>query len=163
MTGCGRSEFSIGDEGLSVEVKSLNHRYLDARIRVPDRFFGLENRVREELKKRFSRGSFTLVLYSETSEYPELKVNLPAAKVYLQAAEDLKRELNVGGEVDIELLMRQKDVFTTERRLVDVDAEWKAIEKGLNGAFDELEDWRTREGKTLEADLRARLNSAEGL
>ena len=161
MTGCGRSEFTLGEETFFVEAKSLNHRYLDTKVRVPDRFFGLDNRIREEVKKRFSRGSFSLVLYCESPEVQALRVNIPAARVYLDAAEELKKELGVGGEVNLDLLMRQREVFTTEKKLVDIEAEWGAIEKGLSAAFDQLEEWRIREGKDLEEDLIGRLKAIE--
>src|SRR3972149_9326199 len=108
MTGWGRAEFSIGEDVFSVEIKCLNQRFIDISLRASDRFSPLENRVMDEIKKRFSRGSFTVHISAVSTEPPALKLNLPMARLYLESAESLKKELGVEGRVDAATLLKLK-------------------------------------------------------
>ncbi|MBI5344054.1 MAG: YicC family protein [Deltaproteobacteria bacterium] len=162
MTGYGRAGFTIEGETFSVEVKSLNHRYLDINCRMPERFFAAENRIREELKKRFSRGSFTVILSSEPSEASSLKVNIAAARAYLEAAGELRRELGISGEADVPLLLKIKDIFYPGKKTVDIDSAWEAMREGLYTALGHVAGWRAKEGSALKADILGRLTGLEG-
>jgi uncharacterized protein (TIGR00255 family) len=73
MTGYGRAGFDLGGDSYAVEVKSLNNRYLDVKLRMPERFSQLEGRVRGAVKERFSRGSFTVNISAESTAAIELR------------------------------------------------------------------------------------------
>ncbi|MBI5826541.1 MAG: YicC family protein [Deltaproteobacteria bacterium] len=119
MTGYGRSDFSINGGSFSIEVKSLNHRFMDISLRCPERFYQLEARIREEIKKRFSRGSFSVFITATSAEAPALKLNTAAAKAYLDAAAELKETLGVGGEIDVGFLLKMKEILYPERKAAD--------------------------------------------
>lgn len=163
MTGYGRSDISIGADLYSIEAKSLNHRFIDINLRMPERFYPLEGRIRDEVKKRFSRGSFSIFVSAVSVETPSLKLNLPLAKAYMQAAEDIKKEFPLKGDLDIPALFKLKDIFAVERKGPVTEADWEPVRGGLEAAFNQVEDWRVREGAALKADLLSRLDTLEGL
>lgn len=161
MTGYGQAAFSIQDDSFTIEVKSLNHRYLDFNIRMPDRFSFLEPKIKDEIKKRFSRGAVSVSVYYEASRTSDLKLNLPAAKAYLEAAEVLKKELGVKGDADISVLLGTKEIFLSSRKALDLEPAWEAMKGALAGALQEAHDWRKKEGAVLKADIIGRLKSFE--
>ncbi|MFQ5442170.1 MAG: YicC/YloC family endoribonuclease [Thermodesulfobacteriota bacterium] len=163
MTGYGRSGFVVNGEEFFVEVKSLNHRHLDIKVKAPERFFGIENLVKEEIKKRFSRGSFRVSLFSEEPVAAGLQLNIAAAKAYFSAALEIKKTLGVKGEPDLALIMSQREVFSAGKEAVDVEAARDVIKEGISPALDQVEGWRVKEGKSLEKDLRERVASVRGL
>lgn len=158
MTGYGRGVFSIGEDAYSVEVRSLNHRYLDVKVKLPERFYALEGKIKDEIKKRYTRGSFAVSVFSESSSAPEIKVNVPVAKAYVEAARELKSATGVNGDVDLPLLFKIKDVFTADRKSIDIEQAWGSLLSGLTAAFGQIDEWRQKEGAALEADLRERLD-----
>lgn len=164
MTGYGRSDFAIGSEVFSVEIKSLNHRYIDIYLRSLERFSPLENRIREEIRKKFSRGAFSVYVNVVSTDTPSMKVNIPVAKAYMDAATELKKELGIKGEeVDIPLLLRLKDIFSFERKAIDAESDWTFLKDGLYRAFGQLEEWRVKEGGALREDLISRLLTIESM
>lgn len=162
MTGYGRSGFSIGEESFTVEVKSLNARYTEINVRTPERFFLHETKIREEIKKRFSRGTFTVHIHFTPAEGSPLKLNIELAKAYIEAAEELKKELGIKGEVDVDFLLKHKDIMFSGKALPDVEADWAELKKSLYAAFGQLDEWRLKEGVALKADILERLRSLEG-
>ncbi|MBI5587443.1 MAG: YicC family protein [Deltaproteobacteria bacterium] len=163
MTGYGRGEFSIGTEVFSTEVKSLNHRFLDISLRTPERFALFENGIRDEIKKRFSRGSFTLYISSVSAEAPPLRLNLPMARLYAEAALELERELGIKSELNALAMLRLKDIFTFEKKGHFTEADWEPVKQGLHAAFAEVEEWRIKEGANLKEDLLSRISTVEKL
>ncbi len=161
MTGWGRSDFTIGDETYSVEVKALNHRFIDIYLKAPERFSPLENRIRDEVKKRFSRGSFSIYLSPVQGAAPVLKLNLAMAKAYIDAAKELERELGIRGEVDIPLLLKLKDIFSSDKKAAPSESDWGPLMEGLLRAFGQVEEWRGKEGGALESDLMTRISTVE--
>ncbi len=162
MTGWGRGDFSINDESYSVEVKSLNHRFVDIYLRAPERFSPLETRVRDEIKKRFSRGSFSVYISALTGTVPPLKLNIAVAKAYIDAAKKLQDELGVKGEADVPLLLKLRDIFTSDKAAPS-ESDWEPLKGALSRAFGQLEEWRAQEGTALENDLLSRISSVERL
>lgn len=163
MTGWGKGDFAIGTDTFTVEVKTLNHRFIDISVRSPERFSPMETRLRDEIKKAFARGSFSVHIYPVSSEAAALKLNLQMAKLYIEAAEELKKELGVKGEVDIATLLRQKDIFAFERKGPFAEEDWSNVKAGLDAALSQVAIWREREGEALEKDLFSRMDSLEGL
>lgn len=161
MTGYGRAEFTVNEDAFIVEVKTLNNRYIDINIRAGERFFGLEHRIREEVKRRFSRGSFTIYISASGGETLHQSLNLEVAKTYLDAAKTLKLKLGVSGDTDVEFFLRLKDIFTSGKKTPDADSDWAAMQKGLGAALAQVDEWRGREGMALKADLLTRLKNLE--
>lgn len=161
MTGWGRADFEIKGEVFAIEIKSLNHRFLDLHVRMPERFSPLENRLRDELKKRFSRGSFTVHVSHVSAEAPTLRLNQAMARAYMDAAEELRREFGVKGEVDVPLLLRLKDIFAIERKGPAAEEDWGPLASALSQASAQLEEWRIKEGAALKIDLLGRFLTLE--
>lgn len=163
MTGWGKGDFAIGTDTFTVEVKTLNHRFIDISVRSPERFSPMETRLRDEIKKAFSRGSFSVHIYPVSSETAALRLNMPMARLYLEAAAEIRRELGVAGDVDIATLLRQKDIFAFERKGPFAEEDWALVKAGLEAALGQVAAWRDREGEALSADLFSRLETLEGL
>ncbi len=163
MTGYGRSDLQIDGEGYFVEIRSLNHRYLDIKLRVSERLGPLEHRIRDALKKRVSRGALTLSIYADTAGAEEVKLNIPAARAYMEAAAVLKDETGVKGDIDVAGLMKLRNVFTAERAAIDAGQAWGPLSEGLGKALDQVNEWRIKEGEALEKDLRGRLDTIGAL
>jgi uncharacterized protein (TIGR00255 family) len=163
MTGYGRSDFQIDGDGYFVEIRSLNHRYLDIKLRVSERLGPLEHRIRNALKKRVSRGALTLSVYADAAAAEEVKLNIPAARAYLEAATVLKDETGVKGDIDVAGLMKLRDVFTVERAALDADEAWGPLAEGLDKALGQVNEWRAKEGEALEKDLREKLDTIGAL
>ena len=142
MTGFGQAAFSIAEDTFRVEVKSLNHRFLDVNLRTPEGFSSLEHRIRDEVKKRFARGAFSIFVVIQSGASAGPKLNLEAAKAYIEAARTLKKELNVGGEIDAEAILRLKDIFLSEKKFPDADACWAPLKEALYIAFEQANKWR---------------------
>lgn len=163
MTGWGKGDFTIGGDLYTIEVKALNHRFIDISMRAPERFSPFETRIRDEIKKRFARGSFSVHIIPVSAEAPPLRLNLQMAKLYMDAAAELKSALGVKGELDLSAIMRQKDIFTFERKGSVTDEGWEPLRAGLESALGQVEAWRAREGEALKTDLLSRADSLEGL
>ncbi|MBI5286986.1 MAG: YicC family protein [Deltaproteobacteria bacterium] len=164
MTGYGRADFSISEDWFTVEVKSVNHRFLEVNAKLPERFSGLEVRVRDEVRRGFSRGSFYIsVSSSQGKEGERLRINLPLANQYLSAMEELKKGFGLKGDVDISLLIGFKDIFSYEREGCVLERDWEGLKTGLKEALVELKRMREEEGKALLEDISTRLDISEGL
>ncbi len=163
MTGYGRGEFSSADgTTYTVDVRSLNHRYMDINIRMPDRFLPLEMRIRETIKRRFRRGSFSVYINSTSAEAEAVGVNLDVARRYLECARELKDKLGVKGDATVEVLFRIREIFS-QKEDVDVERDWNAVEGALSQALDRIEEMRQREGEFLKTSIKEGLSAIEGL
>jgi len=158
MTGFGRASFSINKQTLTIEVRSLNHRFLDIKTRIPDTLSIIETEIRGLVKKRISRGSVVVTILSEDgTSAPSL--NMEAARAYSVTARILKAELNLTGEVDLALVLRQKGVFSEKPSAIDEKGLLAGVKSGLGRAIDELDSWRLKEGRTLGRDLKKRIRA----
>ncbi len=157
MTGYGRADFSIGDEAFIVEVKTLNHRYLDTKIRMPERFFSLEVNIREDIKKAFARGHVSVMIKSAGSTCLPAGLNRPLVEAALKAAGELS-EMGVAGELDLSTIMRMHGIMSEATSTGDNNEDdWPALKSAVNGALVKVAEWRLREGGELKEDIITRL------
>lgn len=163
MTGYGRSDFDLDGEVYSIEIKSLNNRYIDMSLRTPERFSPFDLRIRDTIKKRFARGSFTVHINFVSKGAPEVKLNGPLVEFYKEAAGRLNSEFGVEGGLDVQTILGLKDIFTLEKKGPLEDSDWGAISAALTTALDQLEQWRVGEGEALRADLLSKLSVVEEL
>ncbi len=163
MTGWGRAEALVERGSLSIEARSLNSRYLDISLKAPEYLGAFESRIRDEVKKRISRGGVSIsIAWTERQALPELRINMPVARAYMDAGAMLRKELGADGKLGIEFLLKQRDVLYSEERQDADDSDWDAIRQGLNSAFDGLLMWREKEGAAISSDLSQRLSAVEG-
>jgi len=163
MTGCGSGSFTVGERNFSVEVKSVNHRYIDFSMRVPERLIpGLEGKVRAEIKGRFSRGYFSVAIYPSGAGERGVELNLDLARAYYDALVRLHDELALDGKVDLSHLITFRDIFSTGgEQAVEEEEGGDAAMEGLRQAMTTLADMRGGEGAALSRDIIGRLADLE--
>jgi uncharacterized protein (TIGR00255 family) len=161
MTGFGRAE----SPRFTVEVQSVNHRFLEARCRLPRRWSGLEPRIQQAVQQRFARGHFEVKLEPRGEEVSRsLRVDVALARQYVEALRTLQRELRLPGEVGLELVAGQRDLVAVEEAEENLEEIWAALEPVLVEALRALGAMRAREGQALTGVLeRHLLEVADGL
>ena len=165
MTGFGRSGFDVRDVRFEVEVRSVNHRFLDARIRLPKPLAPHESDVRAAIQRRFDRGKVDLTVASPGGEakVTQLEVDLAAAQQYLRAAAALREGEGLTGELSVAGLLALPGVA----RFVELELPASELREGLlasvESSLEALDGMRAAEGAALERDLLARLERVVGL
>jgi uncharacterized protein (TIGR00255 family) len=159
MTGYGEGEIRTGGVYCKIEVRSVNHRFLDINIRLPKKFSPLEVRFRQEIQQRFTRGKFDLSLsWQFTGEdHKELKIDLSLARQFVKALTELIRELNLSGPITPDSIARYRDIFLVVEKEVDLEEVWNISLVPLSQALDALKDMRQKEGEFLTRDIQSRL------
>jgi len=155
--GMGQKVTSLGE--VTAEARSINHRYLDINLRLPKRLSPFENRVKEMVKNHFSRGRFDISVELDTGGKDQFKLepNIEVAQMYVHALETLKSELNLKGDVTIDLVSRAKDILTVKEEEEDGDSLWEEVSGVLLRCLEALKSMRKSEGKNLALDLKERL------
>jgi len=157
MTGFGRWETRVSGLTISVEIRTVNHRYLETSLRLPSPLQSSEQKIREIIQARLDRGRVTVNIDISGAEEGAVVADQGRVKAYLGLAARLKKEHGIEGDVDISTLLRLPDVLARQAREVKPEDIWPAAEKGLDRALKGVEQMRRREGRTLAADLRKRL------
>lgn len=163
MTGYGRGEVRGATGFFTIELRSVNNRFIDIQTKLPRELSALEPRFRKAVQDRFSRGRFELfVLRNGGAERAvRFRLNTEAAEQYLGALRDIKARFNLPGEVDLSLLAGMQDVIVSEDVKEDAEALWAPLSAGLTAALDALETMRSEEGAALAADIIRRLQEIE--
>ncbi len=165
MTGFGRAEVSNDQYRLSVEVKSVNSRFLDLSIKMPKKFNALEANIRNTVKEYISRGKVDLfITYESFSEKGKaLRLDLPLAKEYLESMRTLVNALGVEDNVKVTNLASLPDVLVLSEESEDDDALWESLKPSLTGALERFSETRVMEGENLQKDLLGKLDEMEAI
>lgn len=159
MTGFGRFEEITENYKISVEIKSVNHRYLDLNIKLPKMFYALENNIRGIIKGYTARGKVDVYLsyenYAEQSTH--IRYNAQIAGEYLKAIRAAGEEYSLSGDVSAASLVRFPDVITLEDRRQDPEAFYPLIEEAVKKAGAQFVQARQLEGEALYQDITAKL------
>jgi len=163
MTGFGRAQFEVNGLAFDVEVRSVNHRYLDARVRLPRLLAGFEADLRARIQARISRGKLDASVVSPggAAAGQRLAIDLEAAAAYLRAAAELRQRHGVGGELRAQELLALPGVARFVEPEVTPEALREALFGGVDRALDALDAMRVAEGRALERDLAARVARVE--
>ena len=164
MTGFGEAELEIEAGRLRLEVKTVNHRFLNANIKTPSGFDRFEKAMIDALKPWVSRGHVSAYLSLDRSAFAgqvEPGIDIEKAKGYQTALETLKRELDVPGEPDLEMLSRFSDIFRAPDRNQAVSVEEDDLLRLVKKAGSEVRAMREAEGLRLASDLDDRLRAIE--
>jgi uncharacterized protein (TIGR00255 family) len=158
MTGFGRGEAPCGDGTLVVEVRAVNSRFLDLRVRLPRELSGLEPNVRAAVQRFLARGQVEVQvrLPAESGPEPEVVVDEGTARRYLEAATRLRAELGISGELSLDTLFGLPGVVRAEDAQVDTAPLEEPILRATELACGQVVEMREREGRALASDLRAR-------
>jgi len=163
MTGFGRSSFQVDGLAFDVEVRSVNHRYLDARVRVPRVLSALESELRGRVQTRFARGKVDLNVASPGGGVPapSLEIDMHAARSYLQVASELRAAEHVEGSLDVGTLLGLPGVARFVEPELPAEAQREALFRAADAALDALDAMRVAEGAALERELLARVSVVE--
>ncbi len=155
MTGFGRSEVTVHDRKFSVELKSVNHRYLDVNIRMPKALNFFDSAIRQELKKYISRGKVDVfITYENLGETTStVKYNHDIAAEYLKYLKAMEEEVGLENDVRVSTLSKYPEVLVMEEGDVDEDELWKDLQGALDKACEVFVETRVKEGENLKKDL----------
>ena len=165
MTGCGRSQQREGAWEVTVELKAVNHRFLDIACRLPRSLAFLDEIVRKALNARLQRGHvdvFVTVARTDASDR-QVQVDEALAAAYRDAAERLAEVLGRAQHLDLAQLMAMEGVVTVTESDMDEEAVSAACRRAMDEAIDQLCAMREREGESLRADLTVHLDAAAAL
>ena len=160
MTGFGRCEVSEGDRKFTVEMKGVNHRYLDANIRMPKKLNFFDSAIRTVLKQYVTRGKVDIFITYEdlTENQVALKYNESLAKEYLDAFKKMEETFGLENDIRVSTVSRCPEVLTMEEQSADEDELWKGLKKALEGALKQFVETRGIEGENLKNDIIAKLD-----
>ncbi len=161
MTGFGRGLASCENVSWLVEVKSVNHRFLDQRISLPANLCGLEDKVKSRVADCLHRGRVEVSVSQQSGGKGALKlaVDLDLAAQYRCCLEQVQKELSLAGDISLADIMAVRDIIYTVSEDVDIDKEWATISSALAAALLECDTMRMAEGERLRAELSTRLDN----
>ncbi|MGB2224331.1 MAG: YicC/YloC family endoribonuclease [Polaribacter sp.] len=163
MTGYGKKTIQLPTKKITLEIKSLNSKNLDLNVRIPSYYKEKELEVRKTISTHLRRGKIDFSIYVEmTADESLTSINSALVRNYMQ---QLRNILQSGVTNDVELLqmaVRMPDALKTEREELD-EAEWEIISKGISEVIEKLIDYRTEEGKAMDADFRKSIETISGL
>ncbi len=160
MTGLGRCEVMEGDRRFTVEMKGVNHRYLDTNIRMPKKLNFFETSIRSLLKKSVQRGKVDIFITYEdlTESQMTLKYNETLAGEYLSYFKRMAEAFSLENDIRVSSLSRYPEILTMEEQALDEEELWKGLKKALDGAVAQFVETRGTEGENLRDDLTGKLD-----
>ncbi|HEU5167601.1 MAG TPA: YicC/YloC family endoribonuclease [Chitinophagaceae bacterium] len=159
MTGFGRAERSVGGKTFLVDIKSLNGKQFELQLKLPAFLKPFEFDIRRILSSKLGRGSVDCTIsLKETGNAKPVTINIELAKAYFQPLADLSKELNLDPSNILSTLVKLPEVITPTSETL-TDEEWKAFQKVIMLAIDDLNIHRDDEGKSLEKDLLCRVHN----
>jgi len=161
MTGFGAAEGPVGGSRVSVELRSVNHRFFNPSLKLPTALAQWEGEVREMLRQRIARGHITAFARIERNEEPAAVVDEARFRTYAEALRRLQRENGLGGEVDVATVLRMPDVVRVGREDDVQDGAAAELLAVVGAATDALQAMREAEGARLAAVIGERLSLIE--
>ena len=160
MTGFGRCEIAENNRKFTVEMKAVNHRYLDVNIKLPKTLNFFESSIRSELKNYISRGKVDVfVTYEDLSENTStVRYNKEVAREYLDYLRQMAEDFGLENDIRVSTLSKYPEVFTMEETGADQEELWKELQRAVQGAADMFVEARIAEGEHLKDDLVEKLD-----
>ena len=165
MTGYGRAEDTLGGCTITVELRSVNNRYLDCNIRIPRLYLFAEDAIKARVQKVISRGKVDVFVTLDNAggEAVKVSVNRGVADGYYAALQELSQTYGLSGDISVSLLSRFPDVLLAEKAQEDVEQRAKDICSVLDRALADFDQMRAREGERLKEDVLSRAARIEEL
>lgn len=162
MTGYGRAESILEGKKLVIEIRSLNHRYMDIFVRLPSMLFPLEAESKKRISERLFRGRIevTVQMDSEGSDMEDVGrfvLNLPLIRNYYSLLTQVKQELSLRSEISLDMIAGLKNAIVPSEIEVDLAAIREGVERTLDNSIDALIETRREEGKVIYKDFLVRL------
>lgn len=160
MTGFGRCEIAEGNRKVTVEMKSVNHRYLDVNIKMPKKLNFFDASIRNLLKEYMQRGKLDMfITFEDTSENSvNVTYHSEVAAEYMTYLRQMSEEFGIDDDVRVSTLSRFPEVFTLDDVEIDEEGIWKILEKAIRGACEGFVQTRITEGENLKNDLIGKLD-----
>lgn len=160
MTGFGRAEMIDEEKKIAVEMKSVNHRYLDINMRIPKKLSSFEGAIRGVLKQYMQRGKVDLFITYEdyTQSGVTVKYNREIAQQYLEYSRQIEEEFQLKNDMNVSNIMRFPEVLTMEEEKVDEEELWTSLKQVLVNAVQPFINSRIQEGNHLSKDILEKLD-----
>ena len=162
MTGYGKAMVTGDDFSVSVDLKTVNNRFLDIHLRVGSELASLEPTIKKRISSRLSRGRVDVAVSLERVSQIAYELNRPLIAGYVNSLKQLQQDFDIAGELDINVIARIPGALQPARNGID-DRMTAALERALDQALDELEKMREQEGEALKTELRERVQKIETL
>jgi len=161
MTGYGRGEIRDEKKSCTVEVRSVNHRYLDVSVRFSKRLGDAEGWVRKQIQDRFARGRFEVFLNVELRDRPgkSFSADLALAEQYVSSLKSIQEKLHLPGTIEIGSLAMVRDLFRIEETEEEINHVQEILAEPMDVALNALQDMREKEGEMLGRQIMDRLSS----
>ncbi len=161
MTGFGRGEASKDGRSWTFELRCVNNRYFDLKMKLPRGYAALEEKIRKKAAHFFLRGRIDLLLTvsGDFSDLQEVRVNLPLADGYKNALSKIAEKFAIDDTISLSILASYPDVLVREQKDEDLEKVWSVLESALGFALENCETMREREGQALASDLADRLEN----
>ncbi|MDE6845984.1 MAG: YicC family protein [Lachnospiraceae bacterium] len=155
MTGFGRCEIAKGERKITVEMKSVNHRYLDISIKMPKKLNFFEAAIRSELKNYIQRGKVDIfITYEDLTESNVcVKYNKELAAEYMKYLGQMAEDFALDNDIRVSTLSRYPEILIMEEQTVDEEELWQLLSEAIKGASEGFVETRIREGENLKNDL----------
>ena len=165
MTGYGSSRRIIDSREISIEIRSVNHRYFEFSCRIPRDMSFLEEKIRNAVKKKIFRGKVDLYLTigSDESEKEQVVINYGLAAGYINALRELARKYGISDDTSVSLVSKYPDIFKVSKPDIDEEKLWSEVGEVLDEAIGKLVDMRQSEGIKLYEDISERCETILGL
>lgn len=159
MTGFGRCQKMLGSRDITVEIKAVNHRYLEFSSRLPRNLGFIEDKLKAQVQSRIARGKVevSVTVAEQKGSASRVTLNEGLALSYLEELRIFARKNGLTDDLTLSDFCRLPDLFTTRMAEVDEEALWRDISETADGALDSFIAMRRREGEKLSADLAAKL------
>ncbi len=158
MTGFGRGSNEEDGKSFIIEIKSVNHRYLDLNIKMPRNLGSLEERIRKSIAEKINRGKVDVYVTQNTlaSNDVAANFNFALADSYIKCLREIKNRYEVRDDISVSLIARFPDVITLNQQQEDVEKLWNSLNLPLNDALTMMVSMREREGLKLKEDILSR-------
>jgi len=162
MTGYGKAMVAGDDFSVSVDLKTVNNRFLDIHLRVGSELASLEPSIKKRISSRLSRGRVDVTVSMERVSQFAYEINRPLIAGYVSAFKQLQQDFNIAGELDINVIARIPGALQPPRNSID-ERMIAALDQAMDQALNELERMREQEGEALRTELRERVQKIETL
>lgn len=165
MTGYGRAFYEGKKMSFTVEVRSVNHRYLDLNIKMPRSLLGLEDRIRKMVRGKINRGKVDIYIIQTVleTENSQAILNKSLCDSYIKCLNEIKETYNIQDNVSLSLISKFPDIITVQQKEDDIEEIWNILKQPTSDALDKLITMRQKEGLELKKDIEKKSNLIKSL
>lgn len=165
MTGFGRATFQGKNRNFEVEIKTVNHRYLDINIRMPKSLLSLEENIRTLVSEKIKRGKVDIFITQNVLDREDVNAifNKKLADSYVKCLNQIKESYDIKDDISVSLIAKFNDVISLEYKEEDLQAIWKDLCIPISEAIDVLVSMRLKEGEKLKEDIYTRCNHIKNM